>query len=91
MFYPYGPTLWLCALALLGCLVLQIMALAQLSSRLGRLSLPLLAVVLCACGGGNSSGLTSTATGTQAGAYTLVVTATLGSTKQTQNLTLVVQ
>ena len=50
---------------------------------------PLMALVLCACGGGSTS--MQNPNGTSAGTYTLVVTAKSGSTTQTQNLTLTVQ
>jgi hypothetical protein len=97
MFNPYGPTLWLWALSVLGCLALYMTVSTQQSNRLRSHLVPLLAVVLCACGGGTSGSPTPspnpvpTVTGTQVGTYTLVVTATSGSTKQTQQLTLVVQ
>jgi len=49
-----------------------------------------LAVSLCACGGGRGGNSTNP-NGTPAGTYALTVTATLGSTSQTVNLTLIVQ
>jgi hypothetical protein len=96
LFYPGGPTPWLWALAILGCLALCKAAAAQPSGRLRWRLVPLLAVVLCACGGGSSTAPSPTpnpvpTTGTQAGTYTLTVTAKSGSTTQTQNLTLTVQ
>ncbi len=51
---------------------------------------PLLTIVLCACGGGSSTG-PPTLSGTQAGNYTLTVTATSGASTEAQNLTLIVQ
>ena len=47
------------------------------------------ALTLCACGG-SSSGNSGTS-GTQAGSYTIVVTAKSGATTQSQNLTLIVK
>jgi hypothetical protein len=47
---------------------------------------PLFALALCACGGGSSS-----STGTTAGNYTVVITATSGSSTQTLNFALTVQ
>ena len=52
---------------------------------------PLFAILLCSCGGGGSQSKGLQNPGTPAGNYTLTVTATSGSTTQSQNLTLVVQ
>jgi hypothetical protein len=85
----FTPTTWLWAFAALGCLMAWRLASAKSSPRLRWSLVPLFAVVLCACGGGSNNG-GSSAEGTQAGSYTIVVTAKSGSTTQTQNLTLVV-
>jgi hypothetical protein len=90
-FYPTDPTLWLWVLAILGCLALGKAASSQVSPRLRWRLAPLLAVALCACGGGSSPNRTQNPNGTAAGTYTLVVTAKSGTTTQTQSLTLVVQ
>jgi len=81
------PITWLWAFAALGCLMAW-MTSARSSPRLRWALVPLFAVVFCACGGGSNGG--SSAEGTQAGSYTIVVTAKSGSTTQSQNLTLVV-
>jgi hypothetical protein len=51
---------------------------------------PLSVLLLCSCGSGGSQTVPQN-TGTPVGTYTLTVTATVGSTTQTQILTLVVQ
>jgi hypothetical protein len=84
------PMTWLWAFAALSSLIAWRLASAQSSPRLRWSLVPLLAIVLCACGGGSNGG-GSSAEGTQAGNYTVVVTAKSGSTTQTQNLTLTVQ
>lgn len=68
------------------------MALAKRwKTRIGFASL-VMALGLCACGGGGpSSGGSSNPNGTPAGNYQLIVTASSGSTTQTTNLTLTVQ
>lgn len=52
---------------------------------------PLFAILLCSCGGGSNRPQNPQNPGTPAGTYTLTVTATSGSTTQSQNLTLIVQ
>ena len=52
---------------------------------------PLFAILLSSCGGGGSQSQGLQNPGTPVGTYTLTVTATSGSTTQSQNLTLVVQ
>jgi hypothetical protein len=52
---------------------------------------PLFAILLCSCGGGSNGPQNPQNPGTPVGTYTLTVTATSGSTTQSQNLTLVVQ
>jgi hypothetical protein len=89
-FFPGGPTPWLWALAVLGCLVLMRTASATHFPRWRWRFAPVLAVALCACGGGNSTA-PPPSNGTSAGAYTIVVTAKSGTTTQTQNLSLTVQ
>jgi Beta-propeller repeat/Abnormal spindle-like microcephaly-assoc'd, ASPM-SPD-2-Hydin len=84
----FTPMTWLWAFAALGCLIAWKFASGQSSPRLRWSLVPLFAIVLCACGGGSNG--SSSAEGTQAGSYTLVVTAKSGSTTQTQNLTLLV-
>jgi hypothetical protein len=86
--FHFPQMTWLWALAALGCLTAWRLASAESSPRLRWSLVPLFAVVLCACGGGSNGG--SSAEGTQAGSYTVVVTAKSGSTTQSQNLTLVV-
>jgi hypothetical protein len=58
--FPTGPTPWLWALAILGCLVLVKAASFQPSPRLRWRFAPLLALALCACGGGSSTTPTPT-------------------------------
>jgi hypothetical protein len=82
----FPPVTWLWAFAGLGSLIAWRLASRRSSPRLGWSLVPLFALVLCACGGGSNN--SSSAEGTQAGSYTLVVTAKVGSTLQTQNLTL---
>jgi Abnormal spindle-like microcephaly-assoc'd, ASPM-SPD-2-Hydin/Beta-propeller repeat len=78
---------WLSGFALLGVVFLP-----RLRSKRAVLRLlwfvPLIALVLCSCGGGGGS---TQSYGTPSGTYTLTVTATLGSTTQSQNVTLIVQ
>lgn len=88
LFTPVRPTPWLLALALLAGLALLLTTASAQHPRRWRLA-PLMALVLCACGGGSTS--MQNPNGTTAGTYTLVVTAKSGSTTQTQNLTLTVQ
>jgi hypothetical protein len=87
-FTPVRPTPWLFVLALLACLALLLISASAQQSRRWRLA-PLMALLLCACGGGSTS--MQNPNGTPAGDYTLVVTAKSGTTMQTQNLTLTVQ
>jgi Abnormal spindle-like microcephaly-assoc'd, ASPM-SPD-2-Hydin/Beta-propeller repeat len=79
---------WLWGFALFGCVFLP-----MAGSRRSLLPLlcvvPLVLMLLWSCGGGSSTPPKNA--GTPAGTYTLTVTATSGSTTQTQNLTLVVQ
>jgi hypothetical protein len=90
--FRFDPTLFLCALSLLGCLALARAATTLRSARAWSLA-PMLALTLCACGGGNSSSNSTTPNGnsTSAGNYTIIVTAKSGSTTQSQSLTLVVK
>ena len=85
----FPPTTWLWALAALGCLMAWRLTSAHSSPRLRWSLVPLFAAVLCACGGGSNGG--SSSEGTQAGSYTLVVTAKSGTATSTENLTLVVK
>lgn len=93
LFFPNGFIPWLWALAILGSLICLEASSHQSSPTLHRRLAPLLALTLCACGGGSSPNPTHTiaSNGTPAGAYTIVVTAKSGTTTQTQNLTLTVQ
>ncbi len=92
LFLPSDSTLWLWALAILGCLALFWSASSELFASPRWRFAPLLALALCACGGGSSSSPPpANPNGTPAGAYTIVVTAKSGTTTQTQNLTLTVQ
>jgi hypothetical protein len=82
---PFRPAPWLCALFIVGWIVLP----AGVSSkRLARRYLFWLLLVLlmflCSCGGGNSGG-------TLKGTYTLIITAKLGSTSEQTPLTLLVE
>jgi Abnormal spindle-like microcephaly-assoc'd, ASPM-SPD-2-Hydin len=94
---PFRLTPWPWALAILGCLVLFEVVVAERHRRPRLRWVPLLAIVLCACGGGGSTAPSTnpnpptSPSGTKAGNYTLTVKATVGSTTQTQNLTLTVQ
>jgi hypothetical protein len=83
------PWRWRLILAGLGIVILVGEAFRSGSLRLRWRLVPLLAMFLCACGGGSGSGGNSG--GTPVGSYTLVVTATSGSSSQTLNLTLEVQ
>ena len=86
MGFPF--VIWLWALGALSCVLVWRLAFVESSPRLRWILVPLFAVVLCACGGGSNN--SRSAQGTQAGTYTLVVTAKVGSTSQTQNLSLIV-
>jgi Abnormal spindle-like microcephaly-assoc'd, ASPM-SPD-2-Hydin/Beta-propeller repeat len=84
--------LW--ALALLACFIFWKSASSvSRPTRLRWRLVPLFAVLLCACGGGGGGGSNNPSgpDGTQAGTYTLVITAKAGSTTQSLNLTLVVK
>ena len=93
-----GPIGWMIALLLGGLLSVrfaaQRRALAKISTHAKGWLLALVFVVLIGmigCGGGSSSTVkTPVQTGTPIGTYTVVVSATSGSTTHTQNLTLVV-
>jgi hypothetical protein len=87
----FGPGQWLWVFGIVGCLVLVMAARAEQVRCLRLRWVPLLAVVLCACGGGGSMTPTPNLSGTQPGTYMLTVTAKSGSTTQTQNLTLTVR
>jgi hypothetical protein len=56
----------------------------------GALGMLAVLALMVACGGGSSSTKPPVQTGTPAGTYTIVVSATSGSTTHTQNLTLTV-
>jgi hypothetical protein len=90
--FRFEPTLFLWSLALLGCLALARTATTLRLAKAWSLA-PMLALTLCACGGGASSPNSTAPNGnsTSAGNYTIVVTAKSGSTTQSQNLTLVVK
>jgi hypothetical protein len=76
--------------AILACVVLFGVRRRSLRAMLGMLALlPILACV-AACGGGGTTQVCS-ATSTTAGAYTLEVTGTSGSTKATGIFTIIVQ
>jgi hypothetical protein len=81
-----GPVPWQWALAILACVIMSGIALTVPSRRMRCGLVPLLGVVLCACGGGPAS----TETGPQSGTYTLVVTAKVGSNTENLNLKLIV-
>jgi Abnormal spindle-like microcephaly-assoc'd, ASPM-SPD-2-Hydin/Beta-propeller repeat len=87
----FGPAPWLWALAIIGCLFLLRAAEGAPVGRLRLRFAPLLALALFASGCGGSSYHSSNPTITQAGTYTLVVTAQSGNSTQSQNLTLTVQ
>jgi hypothetical protein len=72
------------ALSILACLIAFKVTPLQPLQRLRWHFVPLLAIVLCACGGG--SGNNPGGGGIPAGTYTLVVIALLGTTTQIQNL-----
>jgi Abnormal spindle-like microcephaly-assoc'd, ASPM-SPD-2-Hydin len=86
----WGAT-WAWGFALIGCLFFT--TVPSQRSRIGYFGLlALFALALSSCGGGSSNPQSGGATvGTPAGTYNLVVTATSGSTTQTQNLILIVQ
>jgi hypothetical protein len=88
VWYPHAfskpPSLW--AVAMIAVLALLSMTMSQARWRLR--SLPFIALLACACGGGST---TTTPIGTQAGTYTITVTATLGNDIQSQKLTLIVK
>jgi Beta-propeller repeat/Abnormal spindle-like microcephaly-assoc'd, ASPM-SPD-2-Hydin len=93
-FFPSGPAPWLWVIAFLGCLALWKTASTQTFPRLRLRFAPLLALALCACGGGSTIPppiAKPNPNATPAGTYTIVVTAKSGATMQTQNLTLTVQ
>ena len=78
---------WMWATVLLGLLAIPATGKCRKRFKI----LPALLITLtCSCGGGSSSP-TSNPGGTPAGAYTVNVTATMGSTKSSLPLTLVVQ
>jgi hypothetical protein len=87
---PSGNPNWMWATGLFVLFLLPARS-SRNRSRLRRVwrTLPfLLLSLLCACGG---SSTTATQTGTPAGSYSLTVTASVGSTTQSTNLTLTVQ
>jgi Beta-propeller repeat/Abnormal spindle-like microcephaly-assoc'd, ASPM-SPD-2-Hydin len=89
-----SPTSWLIGLMLVACLLFFKTASAYLSLRPRWRFVPVLVLplALCGCGGGASPSTPSKGTsGTPAGSYTLVVTATSGSTSQSLNVPLTVQ
>jgi hypothetical protein len=86
---PATHSPWLWAVALFGCAVLPIGGRAwKPRSRFRRILPFFLLLLICACGGGGGE---SSSTSTPAGAYTINVTATSGSTTETVPLTLIVQ
>jgi hypothetical protein len=82
---------WMWATALIGVVFIPV---GGRTGRVGRKTwamLPLLLLMFIAsCGGGNGGGGGSGSGGTPAGTYNLTVTATMGSTNQTQTLKLTV-
>ena len=84
----FASSPWLWALALIGYVVLPGRVGPNRSRRLCLFLVPSL-VLLCCCGGSSTSPKSSS--GTQAGTYTLTVTAQSGSITQSTNLTLTVQ
>jgi hypothetical protein len=82
---PFRRAPWLCALAMMGWVVLPAgLSSKQWARRYSLWLLLFLLMFLCSCGGGNSSG-------TPTGTYTLMITAKLGSTSEQMALTLLVQ
>jgi Abnormal spindle-like microcephaly-assoc'd, ASPM-SPD-2-Hydin len=88
--YPLGVTgmAWLCTLALVAILALSRAPMSHGPAWSLRF-VPLLAIIACACGGGASQ--TPNSKGTQAGTYTVTVTATSAGNSQAQKLTLIVK
>jgi hypothetical protein len=82
-FVPYGVVLWILVLIVLCGFLL--FAAGSRYRKLGWAFVPLLAIILGACGGGSSGG-----GGTPVGTYNFTVNATLGSTKGSLPLTLVI-
>jgi Abnormal spindle-like microcephaly-assoc'd, ASPM-SPD-2-Hydin len=82
---------WLWTVAVLVGLVLFRIAVATPVLKARWHLVPLFALVLCACGGNGPSSGGGAGSGTPAGNYTIVVTATSGSTTQTLNVPLTVQ
>jgi hypothetical protein len=82
---PFQPAPWLCALVMMGWIVLPTGVSSKHLARRYPIWLVLaLLMFLCSCGGGNFSG-------TPKGTYTLMITAKLGSTSQQMPLMLLVQ
>ena len=89
LWHEHSPSAWFLATALLGMLCLPAGGRSRRLASKGAALLPLLLITfLISCGGGNSGGGGSG--GTPAGTYNLTVTATMGSTKQSQVLKLTV-
>lgn len=90
-FLGLGPALWLCALTLAGLFIfLQHRGPANRWAQLAFLFvLAPLVLAVCSCAGGSGGG--PNPSGTPAGTYRLTVTAQIGNTSQSTNLTLVVQ
>jgi uncharacterized membrane protein YgcG len=95
LFVPLNLMAWLWASAILASLILLWAASGYPPLKLSWRLAPLMALVLCACGSGGSSGGGSSggpsSVGTPAGNYTIVVTAKSGSTTQSFNVPLTVQ
>jgi hypothetical protein len=95
LFVPLNFMPWLWASAILVSLILLWAASGYPHLKLSWRLAPLMALVLCACGSGGSSGGGSSggpsSIGTPAGNYTIVVTAKSGSNTQSFNVPLTVQ
>ncbi|MGA7382586.1 MAG: choice-of-anchor D domain-containing protein [Terriglobales bacterium] len=82
---------WMWATALIGVFLIPVGDRSRRVGKRTRAMLPLLLLMFIAsCGGGNGGGGGSGSGGTPAGTYNLTVTATMGSTNQTQTLKLTV-
>jgi hypothetical protein len=94
LFVPFGLITGLLTLAILVALVFFNTAITLPSPRIRWSLVPLFALALGACGGGggsSSNGGAPSSSGTPAGNYTVVITATSGSSIQTLNFALTVQ
>jgi hypothetical protein len=89
----HNSTLVLASTSLFGLLTLPLIAKRRRSILLFPACVLLASAVFLfsGCGGGGSSGGGGATTGTPAGTYSLTVTASTGSVKDSQTLTLIVQ